>query len=538
MSAARTISQPATRGKAIALVALLLISILAISPRPAGAQSPELTSSDLAFISYEVTIDLLDVEDFSADERVSIRYGGIIAPDADTTISDYTGKLNSHPRLTSSSFWDVGAAVDPAASAPEEPNFVVTPCLDGEVYAETTIDWTPGKNDNNNSGWVNGQSEIAIYLRVFETDDILGALNACDGRRCRSVRTLTGPEDADTNGVAECEGMSNYSWRTRSATEALFDYVPFPTTRPAPGEWVSGEPFTREMEANIPNYGSAKLTLNAQVFRTRLPVVFPIITIFPFFPVPGESPAPQATCPDAGCPVNTETIGQLPPCFFTNTCDSPPITPTADPDDTPAADPSDTLAPPPADRICDGQIATIVGTSGDDDLVGTDGPDVIAALQGNDTIRGLGGDDIICAGTGNDRVYGGAGFDVLFGAQGDDELFAANGSSETARADTSGARMFGGSGDDIIHGTNRWDRMQGGTGADRLYGHEGRDWMRGGADEDFVEGGIAIDDLHGGNANDTLIVNGADDVRGGAGLQDTCHMLTPAGSIRSCEIQV
>ena len=47
--------------------------------------------------------------------------------------------------------------------------------------------------------------------------------------------------------------------------------------------------------------------------------------------------------------------------------------------------------------LCDGHVATIVGTPGDDDLLGTKGDDVIAGLQGNDFIEGRGGDDIICA---------------------------------------------------------------------------------------------------------------------------------------------
>ncbi len=328
MSAARTISQPVTRGKAIAVVALLLISILAIRPQAAGAQAPALTSSDMAFISYEVTIDLVDVEDFfDADEHISFRYGGIITPDPDTTVSDYTGKLNSFPRRTSSPFWDVGAAVDPAAPAEETPNYVVTPCLDGEVFAQTTINWTPGTNDNNSSGWVDGQSKIEIGLTVFETDDLVGVLNACDGKRCQSVRELAGTEDAGNPGVAECAEMSSYTIRNRRQSASLFDTVPFPTTRPAPGTWVAGAPVTHVLDANIPDYGSAKLTLKAQVFRTQLPFVFQIIPFFPLFPAAGETPAPQPICPEAGCAINPDIISQLPPCFFPATCASPVDTP-------------------------------------------------------------------------------------------------------------------------------------------------------------------------------------------------------------------
>ncbi len=155
--------------------------------------------------------------------------------------------------------------------------------------------------------------------------------------------------------------------------------------------------------------------------------------------------------------------------------------------------------------ICDGRIATVVGTPGDDVLTGTNGPDVIAGLQGNDIIRGLAGDDVICGGKGNDTIIGGQGFDVLFGAQGNDTLYAADGQRESERFDTAGGRNFGGIGNDTIHGSTRWDRMQGGPGADRLYGYQGRDWMRGGPGNDLVNSGPGQDDARGGNGTDTVV---------------------------------
>jgi Ca2+-binding RTX toxin-like protein len=69
---------------------------------------------------------------------------------------------------------------------------------------------------------------------------------------------------------------------------------------------------------------------------------------------------------------------------------------------------------------CLGKPATIVGTSGNDNLVGTSGPDVIAGLGGNDNIVGLGGDDLICGGEGNDRIDAGAGNDQVDGGAGTD----------------------------------------------------------------------------------------------------------------------
>ncbi len=147
---------------------------------------------------------------------------------------------------------------------------------------------------------------------------------------------------------------------------------------------------------------------------------------------------------------------------------------------------------------CDGRVATIIGSAGNDVLQGTPGPDVIAARQGNDRIFGNEGDDVICGGKGHDTIIGGQGFDILFGAEGNDVLFSSDGSGVGVRSDARGARMFGGAGNDDLYGSDRWDRMQGGDGTDRLYGFEGRDWLRGGNGDDLVFGGGAVDDLRGG----------------------------------------
>src|SRR5204863_390831 len=65
--------------------------------------------------------------------------------------------------------------------------------------------------------------------------------------------------------------------------------------------------------------------------------------------------------------------------------------------------------------MCGGLGATIVGTSGDDELKGTAGADVIVGLGGNDTIQGLDGNDTICGDEGKDDIDGGAGTDIVWG---------------------------------------------------------------------------------------------------------------------------
>ena len=115
--------------------------------------------------------------------------------------------------------------------------------------------------------------------------------------------------------------------------------------------------------------------------------------------------------------------------------------------------------------VCDGLLATIVGTSGDNVLTGTNGPDVIQGLGGDDTINGGVGADVICGGKGNDVLHGGIGSysDRLLGGDGND-------------------RLSGGSGDDTLFGEAGNDRLFGGNGNDSLNGGTGDDLCDGGAD--------------------------------------------------------
>ncbi len=69
---------------------------------------------------------------------------------------------------------------------------------------------------------------------------------------------------------------------------------------------------------------------------------------------------------------------------------------------------------------CFGQAATIVGTSGDDELTGTPGADVIVGLGGFDIIDGLAGSDRICGGGDADVMFGGRGLDRMNGGAGND----------------------------------------------------------------------------------------------------------------------
>lgn len=161
-----------------------------------------------------------------------------------------------------------------------------------------------------------------------------------------------------------------------------------------------------------------------------------------------------------------------------------------------------------AGPTCNGEAATIVGTSGPDVLRGTPGRDVIVGLGGADVINGRGGADLICAGYGADVVRGGLGPDIVYAGPGND-------------------RVFGGDGFDLLFGGAGADYLQGNRHADRVVGGPGPDQVMGGVGNDVVEGGLGNDRATGGG--------GIDDVDGGAGLDrcsaddriDRCEQATP-----------
>ena len=98
-----------------------------------------------------------------------------------------------------------------------------------------------------------------------------------------------------------------------------------------------------------------------------------------------------------------------------------------------------------AERVvaqCRGQAATIVGTSGADEIEGTNGRDVIAGLAGNDDIEARGGNDLVCAGAGADDAEGKGGADRIFGNRGNDKL----------EGDRGNDRLVGGPGFDKAEG--------------------------------------------------------------------------------------
>ena len=119
----------------------------------------------------------------------------------------------------------------------------------------------------------------------------------------------------------------------------------------------------------------------------------------------------------------------------------------------------------PFAQTCRGQLATIVGTAGDDQLRGTRFRDVVSAGAGDDRVSGGVGRDLICGDDGDDALTGGRGSDSLWGGDGDDTLKGENGSDE----------LSGGPGKDLLAGGKGSDNLTGGRGADTLNGGGGED---------------------------------------------------------------
>lgn len=193
----------------------------------------------------------------------------------------------------------------------------------------------------------------------------------------------------------------------------------------------------------------------------------------------------QATLQD----LVSQCMGASPKFCNANTLTEPPAT-------------STTSTTPPPPNMCDGEVATIVGTDGDDNLVGTSGRDVIVALGGNDTVSGGDGDDLICLGAGDDHVKAGNGADTVFGGTG---------------ADT----ISGNKGNDVLHG---------GDGDDNVYGGANDDVIHGGDGNDYLSANKGSDTVYGGGGNDRL--------NGGRGTTDTCDGGTGTDTATACETTI
>ncbi|MBD1935913.1 calcium-binding protein [Microcoleus sp. FACHB-68] len=150
-------------------------------------------------------------------------------------------------------------------------------------------------------------------------------------------------------------------------------------------------------------------------------------------------------------------------------------------------------------------MATIIGTSGNDNLPGltdpsTIGNDRIYGLAGNDTIDGGVGVDTMVGGVGNDFYYVDSTSDVVSECVGTgiDTVFAST--SYTLSANVENLYLQGSANDGYGNELNNYivgnagdNMLSGGAGDDIIYGLAGNDTLNGGIGADTMEGGLGDD---------------------------------------------
>ncbi|MBD2040129.1 calcium-binding protein [Microcoleus sp. FACHB-672] len=152
-------------------------------------------------------------------------------------------------------------------------------------------------------------------------------------------------------------------------------------------------------------------------------------------------------------------------------------------------------------------MATIIGTSGHDNLHGTAGNDSIMGLAGNDTIRGGMGVDTMDGGIGNDVYYADSTHDVVIEGVGAgiDTVFASSSYAldvnEVENLYLRGNAIYG-------YGNELNNHIVGNAGDNTLSGDAGNDSIYGLAGNDTIYGGMGIDLLVGGVGNDVYYLDG------------------------------
>lgn len=197
---------------------------------------------------------------------------------------------------------------------------------------------------------------------------------------------------------------------------------------------------------------------------------------------------------------------------------------------------------------CQGVVATLVGTPGNDVIHGTDGDDVVAALGGDDVVI-TSGDideidpdagppvDLVCGDTGNDRLVGNDG-DSLVGADGADEFISKHddpkstytgayvdfslapngveadleeGVAEGEGSDTlkNVTLVVGSPMGDTIWGSAEHDAFKGRGGLDSMHGRGGRDYIDAGGN--LIAGGAGDDAIYASTATKRIEGDAGDD---------------------------
>ena len=156
-------------------------------------------------------------------------------------------------------------------------------------------------------------------------------------------------------------------------------------------------------------------------------------------------------------------------------------------------------------------MATITGTSGDDNLPGTSENDTIYGEGGDDALFGEGGNDRLEGGDGHDFLDGGSGGDTMIGGTGRDRyrvnslsdivIEEAGGGFDTVRSTLVSYHLAEYVEDLILE--EGAIRGFGNGGDNRIFGNDG--------DNELFDFGGGADKLYGGAGNDTYIIDGFGD---------------------------
>ena len=153
---------------------------------------------------------------------------------------------------------------------------------------------------------------------------------------------------------------------------------------------------------------------------------------------------------------------------------------------------------------CHGERASVVGTSGPDELgpKDFDSGDVVATRGANDVVTVDGVENVtICGGPGYDHIEVESGGKtkgiVIFGGDRRDNIIV---SDRTIRPMV----IHGDDGPDLIDGGQGGDKIDGGAGRDYIAANGGKDRVHARGGDDWVQGGGDFDTMFGGGGDDSL----------------------------------
>jgi Ca2+-binding RTX toxin-like protein len=184
-------------------------------------------------------------------------------------------------------------------------------------------------------------------------------------------------------------------------------------------------------------------------------------------------------------------------------------------------------------------MATIQGTTGNDNITGTTGADAVYALAGADVVTGGDGNDNLRGQDGNDALYGGAGNDQLDGGLGDDYMAGGIGND---------VYIVNSIGDVVVELTNEGNdtvlsfiNYHLGDNLERLdlrgvanlsgVGNELNNTLKGNAGDNFLDGREGNDGIDGGDGDDTIIGGAGDDFLVGGAGEDTLSYVGAVSAI-------